>query len=114
MNMETKIKLEPLFARVIVEYYNQNPHRKQQTKSGIFLPPTGLSLIDKEQDGIVAGGEQRIAYGIIREVANDCKHLKAGDEVIFDLFQGMPLAIDETQLKLIPETAVLSIIRKEF
>ena len=113
MNMEEKIKLEPLFSRVIVEYFSQNPHRKQQTKSGILLPPTGLSLIDKESEGIVAGGEQRITYGIVREVASDCKYLKVGDEVIFDLFQGMPLAIDETSLKVIPETAVLSIIRKE-
>lgn len=116
MFMETKITLEPLFKRVIVEYFEENPHRQKITAGGILIPSQSFGdiITNREKEAIVDGGDKRIAYGIIREIAVDCvTSLKVGDEVIFDLFQGMPLALAMSALKVIPETAVIAVIRKE-
>lgn len=114
--METKIKLEPLFKRVIVEYYEENPHRPTVTPGGILIPSETFAdtILNREAEGIVEGGDKRVSYGIIREVAIDCvTSIKVGDEVIFDLFQGMPLAMNISRLRVIPETAIIAMIRKE-
>ena len=114
--METKIKSEPLFKRVIVEYYEENPHRPKITPGGIYIPSEtfGDVIMNREKEAIVDGGDKRVSYAIIRELAPDCvTGLKVGDEVIFDLFQGMPLAMAISNLRVIPETAIIAVIRKE-
>jgi len=103
----SKVRLVPLFARIIVEFEDENPHRQKMTKSGILIPSEKIQLLDKEANGIVEGGEQRIKYGVVVEAAEDCKYVKEGDEVICDYFQGMPLVMGLNDLKLLPETAVL-------
>lgn len=99
--------------RVIVEVEDDNPHRKQKTDSGIFIPSQQLILnsVDKEADGIVEGGEQRIRFATVQEVAVDCvMNIKKGDQVVVDSFAGLPVAMGMPSLIIIPESAILYVI----
>ena len=111
--MSEKVTLRPMSRRVIVEVEDSNPHRKEKTDSGIIIPDAKLitNIFDKEQEGIVAGGEQRIKYGVVQEVAVDCvQNIKKGDQVVIDDFAALPVAMGIPSLRLIPESAILYIL----
>lgn len=111
--MKEKVTLRPLSKRVIVEVEKENPHRRKQTASGIIIPESNLThaLINKEQEGIVEGGEQRIKYGVVQEVAIDCNlNVCKGDQIVFDNFASLPVALGIEELRIIPETAILYIL----
>jgi co-chaperonin GroES (HSP10) len=111
--MSEKITLRPMSRRVIVEVEDSNPHRKQKTDSGIIIPDSKIitNLYDKEENGIVDGGEQRIKYAVVQAVAVDCiQNIKVGDQVVVDAFAGLPVAMGIPSLILIPESAILYII----
>jgi len=111
---EEKITLMPLFKRVIVETEEVNPHRKQTTDSGLIIPDNKIitSLVDKEQEGIVDGGEQRIKYAVVQAVADDCIKVKVGDKVVIDDFAAMPVAMGIPSLRILNEGAILYIIKE--
>jgi len=111
--MSEKITLRPMFRKVIVEVEDTNPHRKQKTASGIIIPDTSIirNTVDKEGDGIVDGGEQRIKYGVIQALAVDCRDdIKVGDKVVIDSFAGTPVAMGIPNLIIIPDIAIYYII----
>lgn len=116
MNNELeKVRLEPMFKRIIVEFEQTNPYRKRKTDSQIWLPNEKelQSFVDKEENGLVAGGEQRVRYGVVVEVSQDCvSGIQVGDEVIADSFAGMTPIMGITDLLVLPETSVIQIIRK--
>lgn len=110
--MKEKVLLKPMFKRILVETENLNPHRKQKTDSGLILPDNEIIRlsVDKEADAIVDGGSQRIKYGIIRAVADDCEYAKEGMEVIIDSFAGLPTAMGFPNLFIFPEGQIQLII----
>lgn len=113
--MNGKVRLEPLFKRVIVEFEDENPHRQKMTKGGIIIPSQDMAdiLTNRESEGIVDGGEKRVKYGIVVEVSSDCvSGVAVGDEVICDSFQGMPVAMGMDSIRVLPETGIIQILRK--
>ena len=71
MDEKVKVRLEPMFKRILVELENENPYRKQKTDSGLILPSPNMihGLVNKEQEGYVDGGERRVVFGVIVEVS---------------------------------------------
>ncbi len=63
------MKLEPLFARILVEVAEEQEEEKK-TMSGIVLPESA------------APGKKQV-HGIVAAVGSACKVLKVGDEVLF-------------------------------
>ena len=115
MSKQKQITLIPLFKRVIVETDEVNPHRKEKTDSGIIIPDNSIitSTIDKESNGIVTDAVQRIKFAIVQAVAEDCVKVKVGDQVVIDDFAALPVALGIPNLRLVPEGAILYIIRED-
>jgi len=113
LSMSEKITLRPMSRKVIVEVEDSNPYRKQKTDSGIIIPDSKIitNLYDKEENGIVEGGEQRIKYAVVQAVAADVTlDIKVGDRVVIDSFSSLPVAMGMPSLLLIPDVAILYII----
>jgi co-chaperonin GroES (HSP10) len=102
----SKVVLKPMFKRILVELVDVNPHRKTKTDSGLILPDNNIIRLsmDKEANAIVDGGEQRIWYGVVAAVADDCIYAKEGMEVLVDKFAGFTTAMGFPNLYVLPET----------
>lgn len=95
------MRLKPLFDRVILL-----PEKsKQQTQSGIVLPPTSedkssIATVVAIGDGIVEGGEvQDMVVGV-------------GQKVLFTKYAGSPIKIDDINYIVIKQTDLLAIIEE--
>ncbi len=101
-NVKNKIKIQPLYDRVLLEI----PTREEKTKGGIIIPDT----VDKEkpeQGKIIAVGEGRIA--------EDGKlipmKVKVGDTVVFSKYGYDEITIDDTTYYMLKEESILAVIK---
>ena len=97
---KSKIKLEPLGDRVVVE----REESEDKTSGGILLPD---SAQDKPARGRVVsvGNGKLLDDGTRGEI-----QVKAGDRVIFSSYAGETFKIDDDELLLMREDDILAVI----
>lgn len=99
-NTETKEKeqkaasaaknFQPLGDRVFVTYTEE----LERTPGGIYVPDTA---------------KEKPQRGTVQAVGKDVKHLKVGDQILFDKYSGSKLRIDDDECLIIKEEDVLGI-----
>jgi len=99
----TKVKLQPLGDRVLV----QPAEQKEVQKSGIIIPDTAK---EKPQEGkIVAAGKGK--------VKDDGKILpmdvKVGDRVLYGKYSGTEIKIDDKDYLIIHQEDILGLLKKK-
>ncbi len=92
------VKLQPLADRVVV----RPVEREEQTKTGIYLPDTAK---EKPQEGkVIAVGPGRKSEDgkvIVMDV-------KVGDIIIYAKYGGTEIKIDDEELMILRESAILA------
>lgn len=81
-------EIMPLRTNLFVQPYLENPYREQRSSGGLQLtdgefhnPDSGE--IDKLNEDIVCG--------LVLEVGPECKYVRAGDEVFFNIRAAVPI-----------------------
>jgi chaperonin GroES len=103
MSNKPKLKLEPLFDRVIIEPIGS----ESTTASGIVIPDTASK--EKPQKGkIVAVGPGRMDD----KGKNFPMHVKVGDMVLYGKYSGDEVKIDNIEYKILHEDNIFAIIKE--
>lgn len=98
---KTSIKIKPLGDRLIVE----RDEAEGMTKGGIVLPDSGKEV--PVRGTVICVGEGRLQEDGTRRPLE----VKAGDRIIFSLYSGEKVKIDETEYTLMREDDVLAVIQ---
>lgn len=85
-------RIQPINKKVLIK-------RLIEEKKGMIIIPETL----KEKKG----------SGIILEIAKECEKVKKGDKIIFPLFQGSEIRVDNETLVIIDEEEILAIIKEK-
>ncbi|MBI4400442.1 MAG: co-chaperone GroES [Nitrospirae bacterium] len=101
MATETKEKKEtsaakgfqPLGDRVFITYTEE----MERTAGGIYVPDSA---------------KEKPQRGTVQAVGKDVKHLKVGDQVLFDKYSGSKLKIDDEDCLILKEEDVLGVFTK--
>jgi chaperonin GroES len=98
--MASKMKLQPLGGRVIVEPTEQ----EEMTAGGIILPETAK---EKPQEGkiLAAGPGDRDDEG--KRIAME---VKVGDKVLYAKYSGTEVKVDGKKLLILRESDILAIV----
>lgn len=97
---KSKIKLEPLGDRVVIE----REESEEKTKGGILLPDTAK---DKPARGrVVAVGNGKL----LDDGRRSEMQVKVGDRVIFSSYAGETFKVDDRELLLMREEDVLAVV----
>lgn len=108
---KTEFEVFPLFNYVFVEG-KENPHIQKVTESGLFLP-RGVNATEQEGSGSrLDAMEQIVRYGEVVEAGPECKELKKGDGVYFDVRSVMPIPFGKLGVIRLNEQNVLAYVRK--
>jgi chaperonin GroES len=98
--MASKMKLQPLGGRVIVEPTEQ----EEMTAGGIILPETAK---EKPQEGkiLAAGPGDRDDEG--KRIAME---VKVGDKVLYAKYSGTEVKVDGKKLLILRESDILAVV----
>jgi chaperonin GroES len=98
--MASKMKLQPLGGRVIVEPIEQ----EEMTAGGIILPETAK---EKPQEGkiLAAGPGDRDDEG--KRIAME---VKVGDKVLYAKYSGTEVKVDGKKLLILRESDILAVV----
>src|SRR2546423_15627478 len=77
-SVRTAKGFQPVADRVFVTYTEE----MDRTTGGIYVPDTA---------------KEKPQRGIVRAVGKDVKHLKVGDQILFDKYSGSKLRIDDEE-----------------
>lgn len=98
----TKIKLQPLGDRVLVQAIEQKDEIK---KSGIIIPDTAK---EKPQEGkIVAAGKGKITD----EGKTLAMDVKVGDKVLYGKYSGTEIKINDVEYLIMHQEDILGILK---
>jgi chaperonin GroES len=97
---KSKIKLQPLGDRVVVE----RDESEEKTAGGILLP-------DSAQDRPARGHIVSVGNGrLLDDGSRSEMQVKVGDRVIFSSYAGETFKVDENELLLMREDDILAVI----
>ena len=97
---KTKVKLQPLGDRVVVE----REESEEKTAGGILLP-------DSAQDKPARGRVVSVGNGrLLDDGTRGELQVKVGDRVIFSSYAGETFKVDEDELLLMREDDILAVI----
>lgn len=88
-----ELELMPLFNRILVRPYSENPFQKLTIENGIITDIGGLNpAIEFNNDtGEYQEKEQMITVADVVEVGPECKYIKEGDVVMY--FKNIPTPV---------------------
>lgn len=108
---KSEFEVFPLFNYVFVEGM-ENPHVVKVTESGLFLP-RGLNATEAEGSGNrLDSMEQIIRYGVVQAVGPECKEVKEGDGIYFDIRMVTPIPVGKLGVIRLNEQNILGYVRK--
>jgi chaperonin GroES len=98
--MSKKLKIRPLYDRVIVKRLDE----EQRTAGGIFIPDTAK---EKPVQGLVmaVGTGKLLENGDIRALA-----VKVGDKVLFGKYSGTEIKLDNEELLVMREEDLMGVV----
>lgn len=103
--------MKPFGLYLLIKSSSENPYIKKISDSGIIMDSGG---IHKNPDtGEMDMLERAMKYAIVEEAGPDVRHVKKGDEILFQPTREMPAPFKGIGYTLLNEGAVLAIIGNE-
>lgn len=81
-------EIMPLYSRVLLQFYEENPYEQKTTESGLKLTN---DVFESPDTGNLEKKDFFCRVGNVIEAGPDCKYLKVGDDVIMDTRNCSPL-----------------------
>ena len=100
--------IQPVWGRVLVqpdEIHETDPTLKKAKDAGIYIPEDDLK---KEQVKQIEGTLVAIGGSAFEKWQGDIP--KVGDRIIYDLYAGMNVTLDDKRYQIIHDTDVIAII----
>lgn len=107
-----KAEIKPMFSRVLVQPFKQNPFQKIVTKGNLIIDAGGYT--PHQEINPVTGKyeeqEQFIVTGCVIEVGPEVKYLKEGDVIYYRKDTVVPVPFFKQNLVSLSENQVISVV----
>ncbi len=111
-NIES-IEIKPMFNRILITPFKQNPFQKIKIENGIITDLGGMNPEFKNMDnGKMEEMEQMIITGAVQEVGPEVKYIVPGDVVMYRKETAMPVPFFKQGLMCLAETQVIAVINE--
>lgn len=107
------IEIKPMFNRVLITPFKQNPFQRIKIENGIITDMGGLAPEFKNMDnGRIEQMEQMIITGAVQEVGPEVKYIVPGDVIMYRKETAMPVPFFKQGLMCIAETQVIAVVNE--
>ena len=109
----TKLEIKPMFNRVIITLFEQNPFQKITVENGIITDLGGFAPEYKNTDsGEIEEEEQMILVGVVQEAGPDCKYIREGDTVFVGKESIRPIPFFKQGFWTIGEQQIIAVVNE--
>lgn len=107
------IEIKPMFNRILIIPFKQNPFQRIKIENGIITDMGGLAPEFKNMDnGRIEQMEQMIITGAVQEVGPEVKYIVPGDVIMYRKETAMPVPFFKQGLMCIAETQVIAVVNE--
>lgn len=109
-----KAEIKPMFNRILIQPFKQNPFQKMTIENGLILDAGGYTPHAQfnEQSGKYEEQDQFIRTGYVVEVGPETKYLKEGDVVYYRKDTVVPIPFFKQGLVSLGESQVISVVNE--
>ena len=108
------IEIKPMFARILVKPFNQNPFQKiKRSDSGLIIDMGGMAPTYKNSDtGEWEEEKQFIVTGTVVDCGPDVKYLSQGDVVFYRVDTSVPVPFFRQGLVSLSENQIIAVVNE--
>lgn len=108
------IEIKPMFARILVKPFEQNPFQKiKRSDSGIIIDMGGMAPTYKSSDtGEWEEEKQFIVTGTVVDCGPDVKYLNQGDVVFYRVDTSVPVPFFRQGLVSLAENQIIAVVNE--
>ena len=111
-NMGT-IEIKPLFNRILVKPFTQNPFQRIKIENGIITDLGGMAPEHFNTDtGEMEEDKLDVLTGVVVDAGSECKYVREGDVVFYRYGAALPVPFFKQGLRQIAETNVLAVVNE--
>lgn len=109
-----KAEIKPLFNRVLIQPFKQNPFQKMEVKNGIIVDAGGYNPHTQlnPQSGKYEEQDQFIITGCILEVGPEVKYLMEGDVVYYRKDTAVPVPFFKQGFVSLAESQIIAVVNE--
>ena len=108
------IEIKPMFARILVKPFEQNPFQKiKRSDSGLIIDMGGMAPTYKNSDtGEWEEEKQFIVTGTVVDCGPDVKYLSQGDVVFYRIDTSVPVPFFKQGLVSLSENQIIAVVNE--
>lgn len=107
------IEIKPMFNRILITPFKQNPFQRIKIENGLVTDLGGLAPQYKSMDtGRIEEMEQMIITGAVQEVGPEVKYIVPGDVVMYRKETAMPVPFFKQGLMCLAETQIIAVVNE--
>ena len=105
-------EIKPMFSRLLVKPFKQNPFQKLEIKNGLIIDTGGYTPnIDKNPvTGKYEEEKEFIVTGIVVEVGPETKYVREGDVVYYRIDTAVPVPFFKQGFVSVAESQIISVV----
>lgn len=109
-----KLEIMPLTSYVLIKPFESNPFQKiNKLDSGLIIDSGGIAPSFKSQEtGDMIDANQYIKVGLITEVGAECKFLKPGDVVFYNIASEVQVPFFKFGFVIVAEQRILAVVNE--
>ena len=112
-NNMNSIEIKPMFSRVLVKPFQQNPFQQIKVSNGLITDLGGMTPTYKSTDtGEWEEERQFIVTGTVIDVGPECKYLAEGDVIFYRVDSAVPVPFFKQGLVSLSENQVISVVNE--
>lgn len=109
-----KLEIMPLTSYVLIKPFESNPFQKlNKLDSGLIIDSGGIAPSFKSQEtGDMIDANQYIKVGLVTEVGAECKFLKPGDVVFYNIASEVQVPFFKFGFVIVAEQRILAVVNE--
>lgn len=109
-----KAEIKPMFSRLIIKPFKQNPFQQMQVKNGLIIDAGGYTPHTQinPMTGKYEEQNQFIVTGCVVEVGPDVKYLQEGDVVYYRIDTSVPVPFFKQGFVSIDEKQIIAVVNE--
>lgn len=109
-----KLEIMPLTSYVLIKPFASNPFQKiRKSESGLIIDSGGIApSFQSQETGDMIDANQYVKVGLVTEVGAECKFLKPGDTVFYNIASEVQVPFFKFGFVIVAEQRILAVVNE--
>lgn len=109
-----KLEIMPLTSYVLIKPFESNPFQKiRKSESGLIIDSGGIApSFQSQETGDMIDANQYVKVGLVTEVGAECKFLKPGDAVFYNIASEVQVPFFKFGFVIVAEQRILAVVNE--